>query len=78
MDSFARGLRNVAQLLKENILPALVEERYKSWTELDIGRKIEEGKATLEELEQWVLKHGEPKSHSGKQEKFEALFNHYI
>jgi len=78
IDSFARGLRNVAQIQAENILPALVEERYKSWSELDIGRKVEEGKATFEELEQWVFKHGEPTPQSGKQEKFESLFNSYV
>eukprot|EP01116_Phalansterium_solitarium_P016812 TRINITY_DN3988_c0_g1_i1.p1 TRINITY_DN3988_c0_g1~~TRINITY_DN3988_c0_g1_i1.p1 ORF type:complete len:503 (-),score=169.11 TRINITY_DN3988_c0_g1_i1:117-1487(-) len=78
MDAFARGLRNVAAINADNVLPKLVEERYKSWSELEIGRKIEEGKTTLEELEQWVLKHGEPVQVSGKQEKFESIFNTYV
>jgi len=78
MDCFARGLRVVAAIQHDNIIPKLVEERYKSWSELDIGRKIEEGKATFEELEQWVFQHGEPHQISGKQEKFESLFNTYV
>lgn len=39
---------------------------------------IEEGKASLEECEAFVMKEGEPQPRSGKQEKFEMIFNYYV
>lgn len=39
---------------------------------------IEEGKATLEDCEAFVKQQGEPAKRSGKQEKFEVLFNGYM
>jgi xylose isomerase len=39
---------------------------------------IEEGTATLEDCEAFILQHGEPKQTSGKQEKFESIFVTYV
>jgi len=72
MDTFARGLKIAAHVIEDNILPKLVKERYSSY-ETGIGHEIEHGKATFDECEEFILKNGEPKSHSGKQEKFELL-----
>jgi len=77
MDCFARGLRNAANLNTKGTLDKLIKERYSSW-ESEIGQKIEKGEATLEDLEQWVKVHGDPKKTSGKQEKFELLFNQFV
>jgi len=76
MDTFARALRNAAKVIEDNVLPKMVSERYSSYNS-GIGKKIEDGTATFEELEQWVLQNGDPKLISGKQEKYELLFNQY-
>ena len=62
--------------MESGVIPSLVKERYASYDQ-GIGKKIEEGSTSFEELEQWILQHGEPKPVSGKQEKFELLFNDY-
>jgi xylose isomerase len=77
MDAFAKGLKIAAKIKEEGILDRLVAERYKSWND-ELGQKIESGKATLEELEQYALKHGEPTQYSAKQEKFESIYATYL
>jgi xylose isomerase len=77
MDTLARGLRNWAKIHEDGTMETLLKERYISW-ESDIGKKIESNECTFEELEQWVLHHGEPTTRSGKQEKFEVIFNNLI
>jgi len=77
MDAFARGLRNVAKINAENVLPKMVEDRYQTWTNT-LGKSIEDGSTDFEALEKWVIEHGEPAHTSGKQEKFEQVFNDYI
>ncbi|KAJ3597224.1 hypothetical protein NHX12_000752 [Muraenolepis orangiensis] len=77
MDAFARGLRNAARLMEEGLLPGMVKERYSSFDQ-GLGLKVEEGSATLEDMEAFIKLNGEPKVASGKQEKYESIFNHYI
>ncbi len=54
MDAFARGLRIAAKIVQEDTIPRLVRERYSSY-DSGIGKKIEEGTATFEELEKCIL-----------------------
>jgi xylose isomerase len=77
MDAFARGLKIAAQVIETNVIPKLVSERYSSY-DSGIGKSIEEGKATFEECEEYIRKNGEPPAVSGKQEKYELLFNRYV
>ncbi|XP_020613534.1 xylose isomerase-like [Orbicella faveolata] len=77
MDSFARGLKNAAKLIEDGTLDSLVKERYSSFDE-GIGAKIEKGTTSLEELEAFIVEHGEPKLISGKQEKCEAIVNYFV
>jgi len=77
IDAFARGLKTAAKIKEDGILPGLVKERYSSW-DSGIGAEIEAGKHTLESLSKWVAEHGEPKPHSGHQEKYENILNHYL
>jgi len=77
MDTFARGLLNVEKIMKDGLLEKMVTERYESFSS-EIGKKIEAGTATLEELEQFVQKHGEPTQRSGQQELYEGIFNRYL
>jgi len=77
MDTFARALRNVARIEAEGTLGRLVNERYLSWNS-ELGKKVESGNATLEEISAYAHSRGEPTPISGKQEKFELLFNTYV
>ncbi|KAI0217695.1 Xylose isomerase 2 [Lamellibrachia satsuma] len=77
MDSFARGLMKAAQIISEGILAKKVKERYSSFGK-GLGAKIAKGSATLEECQEYIMKVGEPTPHSGKQEHFEGILNHYI
>jgi len=77
MDTFARGLINAAHLHEKRTLDKLIEERYSSW-HTDLGKRIASGHASFEELEHFIFEkkeHDEPPKTSGKQEKFETLFN---
>ncbi|KAI4367137.1 hypothetical protein MLD38_022907 [Melastoma candidum] len=73
MDTLARGLRNVAKLIEDGSLEALVKKRYASF-DSDLGAQIEAGKADFETLEKKALEWGEPKVPSAKQELAEMIF----
>lgn len=77
MDAFARGLKNAARLIQDQVLDTFIKERYSGW-DSDLGRKIEGGQVGFEELEKYVLEHGEPKIRSGRQELIENVLNEYI
>ncbi|KAK3580940.1 hypothetical protein CHS0354_006965 [Potamilus streckersoni] len=77
MDTFARGLKNASKLIQDGLLKNLVKERYSSYT-AGIGKKIEDGTATLEDLEQYILEKGNPHAVSGQQEHCESILNFYI
>ncbi|MFO1501185.1 MAG: xylose isomerase [Verrucomicrobiota bacterium] len=78
MDAFARGLKIAAGLRKDGRLAEFVKRRYSSW-DSGIGEKIEKGKASLKDLEAYILKKGDitPNS-SGRQELLENLINEFI
>ena len=78
MDCFALALRKMARLFEEKKYDALVKQRYASYNQTDIGKKIEAGTATFDELHSFVKKNGEPAKTSGEQEKYEAIFNRYL
>ncbi len=78
MDAFARGLKIAAAIRKDGRLAEFVKNRYASW-DSGIGAKIEAGKATMKELETYILKKGEAaKNVSGRQEFLENLINEFI
>jgi xylose isomerase len=78
MDAFARGLRAAAGIRADGRLGDFVSDRYSSWDE-GIGTKIESGKASLKDLETYVLKKGKiSKNTSGRQELLEGLINEFI
>jgi xylose isomerase len=78
MDCFALALRKMARLFEDKKYEELVKKRYASYSETDIGKKIQAGKATFEELHAFIKKNGEPAKTSGEQEKYEAIFNRYL
>ena len=78
MDAFARGLRAAAAIRADGRLDDFVTERYSSWDE-GIGKKIESKKASLADLESYVLKKSKlSKNTSGRQELLEGLINEFI
>jgi len=77
MDIFAKGLKVAARLIEDKVLDNAVSERYKGWAG-DLGKKIESRKVGFEELEAYILEHGEPELQSGRQELLENLLNDYI
>ncbi|EGZ07610.1 hypothetical protein PHYSODRAFT_565503 [Phytophthora sojae] len=72
MDCFARGLRQAAKLLEKNELGEMVKQRYASWKSA-LGERIEDGRATLEEVAAYAKEAGEPDHVSGKQELAELM-----
>ena len=77
MDAFARGLKIAAAIRADGRLDAFVKNRYRTW-DTGLGKDIEKGKVGFKQLEAHVLKHGEPKLESGRQEFLENLINEFI
>jgi len=77
MDNFARGLRNAAKIIEENVIDGMVKERYATFDSA-LGQKLEAGEASLEDFEEYVHKNGEPPQKSGKQEEYEMILNRYV
>lgn len=77
MDAFAQGLKVAAALRADGRIAEFVRARYSSW-DSELGRKIEAGEATLEELHALASKNEAPVLKSGRQEVLEAIFNQYL
>ncbi len=77
MDSFARGLKIAAKMIRSNKLEKFIQQRYAGWNR-GLGAKIAKGQAGFKELEAYTLKNGEPKIQSGRQEMLENILNDYI
>ncbi len=77
IDTFARGLRIAQNILDDGLLDDVLNSRYSSYKK-GIGRKIMQGKATLHDLEAYVIAHGESEKKSGNEEMLENLINSYI
>jgi len=77
MDTFARGLLCAHAMLEESALPGMRRARYQSW-DSEAGRRYESGKMDLLALRGLALKNPVPSRTSGKQEKYENLFNQFL
>jgi len=77
MDAFARGLKSAARMIQEKKFDDFIRKRYAAWG-AGLGKKIDTGRVGFEELEAFVLEHGEPEAQSGRQEMLENFFNEYI
>ena len=75
MDAFALGLIIADKIIKDGRIDEFVKERYSSYND-GIGKKIVNGTATMEELEQYALNMGDVTTNiSGKQEYLEQVIN---
>jgi xylose isomerase len=77
IDTLARGLRIAAKILADGKIDAFLKERYSSYDK-GIGKTIEDGKATFESLQKYILEKGDAAPlKSARQEYLENLFNSY-
>ncbi|MBI1304461.1 MAG: xylose isomerase [Phycisphaera sp.] len=77
MDAFARGLKAAAAIRSDGRIAAFVRARYASW-DSELGRRIEAGDATLEELEALALHRIDWPVESGRQEMLEQIMHDRI
>jgi xylose isomerase len=77
MDAFARGLEVAHALLTQSPLETWRRARYAGF-ERGAGRDFEQGKLGLADLRALAVRHGEPASSSGKQERYENVLNQYL
>ena len=77
MDAFARGLKIAHNIVSDGRLDEFVKARYASF-DSGIGKKIEQGKVGLADLEKHVLGLNEVVIGSGRQEMLENLLNDFI
>jgi xylose isomerase len=78
MDAFARGFKTARAIIADGRLSSFVKERYRSW-DLELGRRVEAGKASFSDLEAYILPKGDSaKNVSGRQEMIENLINEFI
>lgn len=77
MDTFARALLIADRILSDGKFEGFIQERYRSF-DSGIGKRVKEGKVTLEDAEKWILENGLPSPISGRQEMLENLLNDYL
>jgi xylose isomerase len=77
MDTFARALITADTILKKSDYKKLRKARYASF-DSGKGKEFESGKLSLEDLRNYAIDKGEPKTISGKQEYLENLVNRFI
>ncbi len=78
IDTLARGLLAAAGMHQDGALRRFVEERYAGW-DAPLGREILQGKKSLAELSEHVLRRRlEPEPRSGRQEMLENWVNRYV
>lgn len=78
MDAFARGLKIAAAIRADGVLNDFVRQRYSTY-ENGIGRRIEAGSVSLNELDTYIQESTSLTANtSGRQEMLENLINRYI
>jgi xylose isomerase len=78
MDLLAFGLKKAAQIIQDGVMKSMLDQRYITFKSTEFGQRAEDEQTTLEDCEAYVLTNGEPVPVSGKQEKFEQVFNNYF
>lgn len=77
MDTFARALITADAILKKSDYKKLRKIRYASFDN-GKGKEFEDGKLSLEDLREYAINKGEPKTISGRQEYYENIINRFI
>ena len=76
-DAYALAFKLARRILADGKFTQFLAARYQSF-DAGFGRDIERGKLGFKELEEIVVKLGEPVPHSGRQEYLENLVNQYL
>lgn len=78
MDTFALGLINAAKIIEDGRIEQFIKDKYSSFN-TGIGKKIVEGRTTLEELALYAEKLESPiKPNTGNQEGLQAIINQIL
>ena len=77
MDTFALALIKAYEIIEDGRIDEFKKARYSSYN-TGIGKKIVDGKTSLEELEEYTIKNGEVTMESGKQEYLESVLNNIL
>jgi xylose isomerase len=87
IDTYAYGLRKAVRIETRKVYYTLLQERYQSWTDTEIGQNITNGTSTLEECTQYAIQQEQQQSSfaanddddgggaSGQQELYEIIRN---
>jgi len=79
MDTFALGLIKAAALIEDGRIDKFIEEKYSCWSKTEIGKKIRDGSATLQELADCAAQMKKPSDPgSGRQELLEQVMNEIL
>ena len=79
MDTFALGLIKAAAMIEDGRIDEFVKQRYASYTDTEIGRKIRNHSATLAELADCAAQMKKPAyPASGRQELLEQVMNEVL
>ena len=79
MDTFALGLIKAAALIEDGRIDKFIEEKYSSYENTKIGKKIRDGSATLQELADCAAQMKKPSDPgSGRQELLEQVMNEIL
>ena len=77
MDTFASGLEAAAAIRADGCFRDFIADRYASW-DSELGRSIESGGASFDDLHRHACSTGEPDIPSARQERLEAIMNRFI
>ncbi|CAN5297002.1 hypothetical protein BH20BAC1_BH20BAC1_19660 [soil metagenome] len=77
MDAFARALIAADSIVNKSDYTKIKKQRYSSY-DSGKGKEFEKGNMSLEELSEYAIANGEPKTISGRQEYYENIVNRYI
>ncbi|MBO4375794.1 MAG: xylose isomerase [Lachnospiraceae bacterium] len=79
MDTFALGLLKAAAMIEDGRIDNFVKEKYSSFANTDLGKKIRNNTATLEELAAHACEIKKPNDPgSGRQEYLESVMNNIL
>ena len=79
MDTYALGLIKAEEIINDGRLEEFKKQRYSSYYETEVGKKILSNTATLEEIASYALQAKNAKlPGSGKQERLESVINEIL
>lgn len=77
MDAFARALITADKIIRDGAYDSMRQARYASY-DTGKGKAFENGELSLEDLRNYAVEHGEPRTTSGQQELYELIVNKFI